>query len=258
MLKTQNRVFQFRFSIRHLVIAALFIWSGVAAIAQPEYSLITYPSGDSLLITADDYFQSDTLPYLILLHEQGSSRGEFTGIVHRFQKMNFNCLVPDLRNGGNANFTSNETAVRSRELGFSRNRHAVELDILASISHAYNKSGKRVVLLGAGANASLALKAAKEQETVQAVIALSPGEFFQPLLSVKDTIAGLQKPVLITATKEELPYMEQLAKKVNDTNIILFAPDQSPGERGTQALLPSNPSNSEYWFNILLFFKDLQ
>jgi len=214
--------------------------------------------GDSLLITADDYFQSDTLPYLILLHEQGSSRGEFTGIIHRFQKMNYNCLAPDLRNGGNNNFTGNETAIRSRLEGFSRNRHAVELDIMASIDHAYRKSDRKVVLLGAGANGSLALKAAKEQDAVLAVIALSPGEFFLPSLNVEDTIAGLQKPILITGTKEEFPYMEQLTSKVDDANKILFSPDQSNGERGAKALLPSTPSNSEYWFNILLFFKELQ
>ena len=218
----------------------------------------TYFSADSLLITADEYMISDTLPSLVLLHEQGSSRGEFTDIAERFLKMNFNCLVPDIRNGGNNNITGNETARRCRQQGFSRHVDAVEMDIRASVNHAYEKSGQQVVLLGAGENGALALKIAAETEAVRAVIALSPGEFFQPHFRVQDTIAGMEKKILVLSSKMELPYMEQLTSGISEQFKTLFAPVDSPGERGTDALRPGQPSHSEYWLNILLFFKDLQ
>ena len=38
---------------------------------------VTFPSADSLIITADEYTVSEELPYVILFHEQGASRGEF-------------------------------------------------------------------------------------------------------------------------------------------------------------------------------------
>ncbi|MCA1747952.1 MAG: hypothetical protein LC655_09665, partial [Bacteroidales bacterium] len=128
------------------------VWSGSTLFAQPDISTVTFYSADSLLITADKHIINDSLPCMVLIHEQGSSRGEFNEIVDRFLKMNFNCLSVDVRNGGNSNFIPNETAKRARQEGVSKNREAVEADIRAAISYAYEKTGEKVILLGAGAN----------------------------------------------------------------------------------------------------------
>jgi 3-dehydroquinate dehydratase len=172
--------------------------------------------------------------------------------------MNFNCLAVDVRNGGNSNVLGNETANRCRSEGLDRGADAIEEDIIAAVNYASEKSGQKVILLGAGANGSLALKIAKEQDEVRGVIALSPGEFFLPGLSIEDTIAGLQKPVLITSSKLEFPYSKQLVSKIAEDNKSVFTPEQDQGARGTRALLPDNSSNGEYWLAILFFFKDLQ
>jgi hypothetical protein len=226
--------------------------------AQPERSTVTFYSADSLLLTADEHIIYDSLACLVLIHEQESSRGEFNEIIDRFLKMNFNCLSVDIRNGGNSNFIPNETAKRARMEGVSKNREAVEEDIRAAISYAYQKSGEKVILLGAGANGSLVLKAAREQDAVRAAIALSPGEFYMPLLSIQDTISGIQKPLLVTSSRMEYPYIVELMSNVDEDYKTIFAPENSEGERGTKALLSENPSNSEYWLAVLLFFKDLQ
>ena len=76
-----------------VLILVLVLGSTTRMHAQTE---LTFPSMDSLVLTADHYFISDTLPYLILLHEQGSSRGEFGSLALRFQKMNYNCLAVDI------------------------------------------------------------------------------------------------------------------------------------------------------------------
>ncbi|MEX0987095.1 MAG: dienelactone hydrolase family protein [Bacteroidales bacterium] len=241
-----------------LILSFLLAWFGGTSFAQSGKSVAYYYSSDSLRITADEYVISDTLPYLVIIHEQGSSRGEFTGIVDRFQKMNFNCLVPDVRNGGNANFLGNETAKRCRRERRSRSTSSVEEDISASVEYASGKSGKQVILLGAGSNGSLVLKAAKEQEIIRAAIALSPGEFFYPYFSVEDTISGIRKPLLIISSKVELPYMQQMVSNVSDEYKTVYAPKDSEGARGTRALHSSNPSSADYWLAVLLFFKDLQ
>ena len=234
----------------------MFLFAGNILLAQSGKNTVEYYSEDSLLITADLYIQSDTLPYLILMHEQGSSRGEFIPIIERFQKMNYNCLVPDLRNGGNSNFVANETAKRSRN--YASNVEGIEGDILASIHYAASISTAPVLLLGAGANGSLALKAAMEMDTVKAAIALSPGEFFLNQFLMQDTLAALKKPVLATSTKLEFPYTEAMLSNVDEKYKELFVPENDEGRRGTEALLMDNPSHGEYWLAILLFFKELQ
>ncbi|MEX0981861.1 MAG: hypothetical protein WD577_05235 [Bacteroidales bacterium] len=259
MLKTRYNVVLLTLTrTPRLIFSIVIFWSGLILFAQPERSTVSFFSNDSLLITADEFITSDSFSYLILIHEQGSSRGEFNEILNRFQKMNYNCLAVDVRNGGNSNFIPNETAKRARNKGKRNNCEAVEADILAAIDYAYEKSGHGVILLGAGANGSLVLKAAKEQDVVNAAIALSPGEFFLPLFSVENTISGIQKPLLITANRTELPYIEQIMSNVEEEYKTIFVPENSEGERGSAALVPDNPSYTEYWLAILLFFKDLQ
>ena len=231
-LKTLYKIVPYKLIRLQLVFLMVAVWSGSIIFAQPDRSTVTFYSADSLLITADEHIIYDSLAYLVLVHEQGSSRGEFNEIVDRFLKMNFNCLSVDVRNGGNANFIPNETAKRARHKGVSKNREDIEADIRAAISYAHQKSDDQVILLGAGANGALVLKAAKELEAVRAAISLSPGEFFLPLLSIQDTISGIQKPILVTSNRMELPYIEELMSNVAEDYKTIFAPENSEGERG--------------------------
>ncbi len=257
-LKAQNRI-GFTSSPWLLLVILLVIGTGrINASGQAGKSTVTLYSSDSLLITADEYVSSDTLPYVVLLHEQGSSRGEYSTIIHRFRKMNYNCLVPDLRNGGNSSFVTNETARRSRKRKYGKSVDDIEGDIRAAVRYATKKSGQPVALVGAGANGSLAMKAAKELDSVQAVIALSPGEYFRNKFSVEETLTGIEKPVLVVSSQMEYPYMKQLLSNVDDHYKELFKPETHEGRRGTAALMSENPSQGDYWLSILLFFKDLQ
>ena len=106
-------------------------------LTRTQKEIVTFQSADSLVLTADHYFLADSLPYLILIHQQGSSRGEFETLAERFQKMDYNCLAVDIRNGGNANFISNETVRRFRQGDFSMGREDIEADILQHIEDEF-------------------------------------------------------------------------------------------------------------------------
>ena len=227
-------------------------------LTRTQKEIVTFQSADSLVLTADHYFLADSLPYLILIHQQGSSRGEFETLAERFQKMDYNCLAVDIRNGGNANFISNETVRRFRQGDFSMGREDIEADIRASVNYAFSISNQKVVLLGSGATGSLCLKISKEMEEIRGAIALSPGEFYRPSLIIEDTIAGIQKPLFISSTDPELPYIEQMLSGVDDEYKTIFNPESSEGTRGASALTSKNPSNGEYWLALLLFFKELK
>ncbi len=218
---------------------------------------ITLKAPDGMEVTADEYIVSDSHPYILLLHEQQSSRGEFTSIARRLCKLDYNCLAVDLRNGGNKNYISNQTARKCREIRCPTDVQDIALDVIAAVEYAYQKSGQPVILLGSGANASLSLLIGAKNEYVRAVVAFSPGEYFQPQIFVEDTIRGLKKPVFITSSRMETPYVIQLSSGLEENYLTLFEPELGEGARGTVTLTKENPHNSEYWLALLLFFKEL-
>lgn len=218
---------------------------------------ITFTAADGLEVTADEYLVDSEKPYILLFHEQGSSRGEFKDIARRFCKLEYNCLAVDLRNGGNNNFVSNQTARQLREEGLNSGIHDIELDVEAAINYAHRKSNHPVVLFGSGANGSLSLKVAVSNQQVRAVVALSPGEYFMPGIKIQDTIAHLKKPVFISSSKAEFPYVSELASDISQDYLTLFEPKVGSGERGSASLSDQYDQSTEYWIALILFFKEL-
>ena len=218
---------------------------------------VTFTSEDGLKVTADEYIIASDNPYILLFHEQESSRGEFNTIARKLCKMDYNCLAVDLRNGGNVNYVSNETVKRCRENRCPSGAAAVEKDMLAAVQFAYNKSNQPVILFGSCANGSLSLKVARENDQVRAVVALSPGEYFLPEINIQDTITHIRKPLFISSSLSEFPYVSQLVSGVDEQYVTLFEPKLGEGGRGSVSLSTDNPNHSEYWLALLLFFKDL-
>ncbi|MCK5067953.1 MAG: alpha/beta hydrolase [Bacteroidales bacterium] len=218
---------------------------------------ITLISADSLEITADEYIIAPDNPYILLFHEQGSSRGEYHTIARRLCKLDYNCLAVDIRNGGNNSHVSNETARRCRNNRCTTGINDIGQDVTAAIEYAYGKSKLPVILFGSSANGSLSLKLAVENDNVRAVVALSPGEYFMPSIKIQDTISHLKKPVFITSSKAEFPYVEELASGIEKDYVSLFEPKQGEGHRGTESLSVDYDDNTEYWVALILFFRDL-
>jgi len=218
---------------------------------------ITLSSADGLEITADEYIIGADNPYILLFHEQGSSRGEYHTIARRLCKMDYNCLAVDLRNGGNKSRVSNETVRRCRSSKCATGIDDIGRDVAAAIEYVKGKTDLPVILFGSGANGSLCLKMAVENDHVRAAVALSPGEYFMPTLKIQDTISGLKKPVFITASKAEFPYVSELASGLEEDYVTLFEPKQGEGHRGTESLSVDYDDNTEYWVALILFFRDL-
>lgn len=240
-----------------LTIAAIVLSVMFSSLNVVNMKTITLTAEDGLEITADEYVISVDLPYILLFHEQGSSRGEFQSIARRLNKMDYNCLAVDVRNGGNNSYVSNETAKRCRESKCSQGVEDIELDLDAAIHYAFDQSRQPVILFGSGANGSLSLKLASEIDQVRAVVAFSPGEYFLPVINVQDTIAHLKKPIFVTSSLSEFPYVSELVSGVDKQYLSLFEPKLGEGSRGTASLTDENEHNSEYWLALLIFFKDL-
>jgi len=235
---------------------AIFVFV-LASFSAISIKTVRFSASDGLLITADEYIVNPGNPYILLFHEQGSSRGEYGTIARRLCKLDFNCLAVDLRNGGSENYVSNETARRLRESNLDAGLSGIEKDVMAAIQYAKERSDQPVVLFGSGANGSLSLKMALADSSVRAVVALSPGEYFLPEIKIQDAISDLRKPVFITCSTAEFPYVSELASGMDQEYVTLFMPEQGAGERGTGSFSVDYDYNTDYWIALILFLKEL-
>ena len=216
---------------------------------------IKFPSKDGVAITADLYFVSDTLPYMILCHQAGFSRGEYKETGPKFTKFGYNCLAIDARSGKEANGVTNETARDAAAKKKPTTYLDAEQDIIAAIDYAYAKSKKKVILLGSSYSASLVLKIAANNDKVKAVLAFSPGEYFGTQLNLKESIKNLDKPVFVTSSKEEAADVSKLVKDIKSKNKQQFTPSNK-GDHGSKALWKeTNPNYHEYWLALLMFMR---
>jgi dienelactone hydrolase len=218
---------------------------------------IEFPSKDGIQISATLFTLHDTLPYMILCHQAGYSRGEYDETAKKFMKFQYNCLSIDLRSGDEINEVKNETAIHAREKNKGTSYLDAEQDIVAAIDYAYTKSKKKVVLVGSSYSASLVLKIAAKNDKVKAVLAFSPGEYFGKSLVLKDNIKSIPVPVFVTSSKEEAPALTKLMADVLAPIKQQFIP-ASKGEHGSRALWKENQNAHEYWLAVLMFMRQVK
>lgn len=222
--------------------------------ANAQKRTISYSSEDNVEVFADQYYSLAEKPYVILFHKENSSRGEYKDIAQKLLNLEYNCLVVDMRVGGEANFVENKTSKSSqKEYAF----FDCLKDVEASIDFAFAKSNKPVILFGSGFSASLCLIAANNNKKVQSVIAFSPGEYFMPNTSTQDKLKNYDKKVFIGARTDELGYAKELMSNVTNSLKIFSAYEATKQARGSLLLSEENKSNNKFWLDLLLFFKSL-
>jgi len=244
-------------NLHRILLIVLFIISGTFFPGNAQKK-ITFPAVDSLRVTADFYKGDSAAPFLLLFHEEGSSRGEFREIAPRLVKMGYNCLAVDLRKGRESNYVSNETARRAAALSPPPKAYDCLKDIRGAVRYASGISGKPVVLLGSSFSASLCLLDAAKDSMVSAVAAFSPGEFFRPFLTVRDSLQAITVPVFIAGSKQEYPYLTELSSKIPPAHVTIFVPTRHNGKHGTSSLLSSDPASGDYWLSLLMFFRNIR
>lgn len=237
-----------------LLVSGIFFLGSQVLEAQVETD---FPAFDGLTVHADEYFLSDTLPYIVLFHQANSSRGEYKEIAPRFVRMGFNCLAVDLRTGGEKNYVRNLTAMNARAAGLQPGYYDALNDIRGSVRYVEKKSNKPMILLGSMFSASLCLVEAMNHPNVSAVVALSPGEYFGQRISVTDSMQFLDKPVYVYSTREENPYVARIFEKSRGQFVTMVQPVNILGHQGSAALLKENPESHELWLALMIFLNKL-
>ncbi len=218
---------------------------------------VTFPAGDGLKVRGDLYLRDNSLPFIILCHQAASNRSEFYEIAPRLLNLEYNCLAIDLRAGGKVGFTENETALQAAAKKVPADMLDARSDVSAAIDFVQHLNRKPVILLGSSCSASLCLLMARNDQRIQAVVALSPGEYFQPRINMEEEIRGFGKPLFISGTQSEYSYLQRMTSHLQPGSFTLFKPEKSQGEPGTRALSQEGEARDEYWFALLLFFKEV-
>jgi alpha-beta hydrolase superfamily lysophospholipase len=182
---------------------------------------------------------------ILLFHQAGSNRGEYSTIAPRLLALGYNVLAIDQRAGGDLWGRRNETVDRrGRE---SASYVEVLPDLEGALSFAKTTwPGTPVIIWGSSYSASLVFfLAARHPNSVIGVLSFSPGEYF-PGLSVAGEAAKVSSPVFITSapTPDEIAAAKHLAGAVPVIERTLFIPLH--GVHGASTLRDdSNPTGAD-------------
>ncbi len=226
---------------------------------------VTFKSTDGVTITADVHMaHPDTVPFIILFHQAGWSRGEYLEISPTLNRLGFNCMAVDLRSGNLVNGVRNETYLDAQRKMKETKYTDTEKDLRAAVAFARETYAKgKVILWGSSYSASLVIRYAGENpESVDALLAFSPGEYFKNMGKPSDYIAQsaakINCPVFITSARNEKNSWWNIYEAIPSESKTYFLPTETSGNHGSKALFVKFPDHKSYWEPVILFLQTLK
>ena len=240
----------------------LLLFVAASLFTQGE-EVITFPSSDGVIITADLYApHGKDAPMILLFHQANWSRGEYREIAPRLNEMGYNCLAVDLRSGGTINNVPNLTknAALAKLKGTEYNDALP--DIIAAVNFARkNLASGQLILWGSSYSSSLVLKVGAEMpDKVDAILAFSPGEYFTAQGKPRDYITSkmhlITQPVFFTSAHNEKSNWWGMYVAISGSNKTYFWPP-STGNHGSRALWSKFNDSKDYWQAVKSFLENI-
>lgn len=201
----------------------------------------------------------------LLMHQSGSSRGEYRGIAPELARWGFDALAIDLRWGRRDRWNNvwNETArgYGTIEIVDRGDRARIEKidarpDIDAGIAALRARGCAQVILWGSSIHANRAMeRAARDAQGIGAVIAFSPGEYGRNS-TIREDAAKLTRRTLLLFGKDEADdvaasvpqpfrtvYRSEAARH---GSAVLF--DDPGAWRVVREFLEPEPEDAQGWF----------
>jgi len=220
---------------------------------------ITFPSLDSLPITANLYHYGNNAPVMVLCHQAGLNKIEYVKIAETLFLKGFNCIAIDQRSGGHLLEWFNETMINAAKRGKPVGYLDAERDIIAAVDFAARKYEKKVILWGSSYSATLGLYLAIENKSIEAIISFSPGDYFaEQKQSLRDRLIGFKKPMFITSSKDEAAELTKLLENIHLSDKQVHFIPKSKGVHGSRALWKTDENNEEYWVAVNNFINNLK
>ncbi len=248
--------------LQSLLVAVASLFASSVVSAQAATMAETHVPAEPLKLKADDgvviygaYYQAAHPKALILLfHQADSSKDEYAHIAPRLVAAGYSALAIDQRAGGKL-FGKNETAVK---LG----RPATYLDAKRDLDAAMawgERQGAPVILWGSSYSASLVFAVAAEHpRSVKAVLAFSPGEYFDQPMMVHEAAARVTASVYVTSSSsvDEISAARSILAASPAQTKEQYVPSEG-GVHGASTLLDSrNPRGAAAnWQAVLTFLE---
>ena len=206
-------------SIRWMIGATAAVLFAASAAAEAAGEALTLRARDGVSISGLAYTADHPKAIVLLFHQAESSKAEYATIAPQLAAAGFTALAIDQRSGGSL-FGPNDTA---RRLAKPASYEQAKPDLEAALDWATAKH-LPVVLLGSSYSASLVFEVAAEHpQEVAAIMAFSPGEYFDDTGAVAKAAAKVRVPIYVTSAPD--------AGEVSDAKAILAA---SPARSKTQ------------------------
>ena len=202
-------------SLRATVLIILAAGSPLAA-QEPE--AVYFPAADGFRIHADYYrAQKNTsnAPMAILLHMNRADRGTWKPLAEPLSEAGFATLAIDMRGHGESQTPNTEDQVERRDTRLYKDMYD---DVRGAYDWLAEQEGVdrgRVALVGASVGASVALRYAVQDKSVDAIVCLTPGTLYLGLDSKRDTRRIRGRTILLMATQNERRACDELAR-LND------------------------------------------
>jgi hypothetical protein len=92
---------------------------------------------------------------------------------------------------------------------------------------------------------------------VKGIMAFSPGEFFRPSIDISEYLHDLEKPVFVTGSGAEIPYIIDMFHGMESQLLSIYKPISVHEKRGVSILLDNTIVGKEYWLALLIYIKSL-
>lgn len=214
-------------------------------------------TADDVQVYGDHYQTKGTARATILLfHQAGASRAEYTPIIPRLVESGFDVVVIDQRSGGTRFGGENKTVGR---LGRSTDFLDTLPDLEAMLDYArFVNPAAPVIAWGSSYSASLVfLLAAKHPDKVAAILAFSPGEYFPDKSLVRAAASKVKVPVFISSAPDtgEVQAAKAILAASPAKLKVQFVPKS--GVHGSSSLrLDANPQGAEEVWSAVNGFLD--
>jgi len=187
---------------------------------------------------------------ILLFHQAGSGQGEYLTIVPRLAAQGFATLTIDARSGGDM-FGGNWTV---KKLGGERGYLEARQDLEAALAWAQARK-LPVILWGSSYSASLSFLIAADHPEVKALLAFSPGEYFDGKPAVAPAAAKLTMPVFVTSAQDpgEIAAGKALIDAVPAANKRQFVPVKGGAHGSSTLIAAKNPGAEDAWSAVLAF-----
>ena len=182
---------------------------------------ITLEAADGATVYGRFYEAPRPKALILLFHQAGSSKDEYATIAPRLVAAGYSALAIDQRSGGGM-YGTNETA---QAIGHESGYLDARQDMQAALDWAHAKD-LPIVLWGSSYSSSLIFPlAVADPAGIEALLAFSPGEYFDDKTMIEQAAAKVRVPVFIASTK---------------------APDETGNADPIMKALPATPGNTRY------------